>query len=58
MNSNEALGLPKGSIRAILALALVGAVVGLAAFGVPIPEGLWSLAGAGIAYYFAQKRTV
>ena len=57
MNKVHALGLPPSSVRALLAIMLVGGV--LAAAFYDMPEGkfaaLVGLAGAAIGYYFGSK---
>lgn len=55
MNKNEALGLPRGSVRAVLAIMLVSAVIGLAFTGKNAP-GLDAMAAGAVAWYFAAKR--
>ena len=51
MNSKEPLGLPKGSVRALLAFIIVGCVMGRVAFGQPVPEAAMALASAIAAAY-------
>lgn len=57
-NKNEAFGLPKGTVRAVLALTLVGALVAailvydVAAEGVTL---LSTLAGTALGYYFGAR---
>ena len=55
MDSKQALGLPAGSIRAILSLMLIGTVCALTFLGVLDPTILGGLAGAAIGFYFGQK---
>lgn len=55
MTTDKPLGLPKGSIRAILALVLVVAAVALTAFGYTVPGELWGLAGSAVGFYFATR---
>lgn len=59
MNKNEPLGLPRGSVRAILALLLVGSVVVFAGVsmvtGNAAPESMIGLAGMVVGYYFAKR---
>lgn len=59
MNTNEALGLPKGSVRAILSLMLIASLIYLAA-GLRVTEAvtaLVALAGAALQAYFAKPAT-
>lgn len=51
------LNLPAGSVRAILALLLVGTVCAIAAVRKELPPGLEGLAGAAIAFYFRSRDT-
>jgi hypothetical protein len=59
------LGLPTGSVRAILALLVVGASVGLAAWTVirgdgevpPVLAALFTMAGAIIEKYFEKRQS-
>lgn len=53
-NKDEAFWLPKGSIRALLALTVVGGVTYLCLVTQNI-EILSGLAGAGIGFYFSKK---
>lgn len=55
MNHDEALGLPKGSVRAILTIMLTGALIGAVLAGeADAAEKLGPLAGAGLAMYFLK----
>lgn len=49
------LNLPPGSVRALLALLLVGTVCGVATVRRELPPGLEGLAGAAIAFYFRAR---
>lgn len=51
---NAPLGLPAGSVRAILALMVVGGWIGAAIWNHPMP-GVDALAGAVVAYYFKSR---
>lgn len=55
MNPNEALGLPKGSVRAIIAMMLIGTVCTLAIRALPVPPELAGLASGAVGFYFGQK---
>ena len=54
MLKNLPLGLPLGSVRAILAIALVAAVIALAFQGKP-DKDLVLMAGIVLAFYFAGR---
>jgi hypothetical protein len=51
---NEPLGLPQGSVRAILTIILLLAVVGMA-FSTYTNEFIVSLASVAVGYYFASR---
>lgn len=55
LNPKQPLWLPQGSVRAILALVLVIAVVGLSFAALVDPEKLVELAVMVIAFYFGAK---
>lgn len=59
MNKNEPLGLPRGSVRAILALLLVASLIVFTGVsmvtGAAAPEALWGLGGMVVGYYFAKR---
>lgn len=57
-NPNNAWWLPAGSIRAVLAAGLVGAVIYLGITGGEIPDILGTLSGVGIAFYFSKSKGV
>jgi hypothetical protein len=56
-NKEEPLGLPKGSIRALLALGSVGSAIWFIATNIDVPE--WYYAGIAVivAFYFVSKKT-
>jgi len=49
------LGLPRGSVRAILALGLVGDVIALSLVGLVDAKDVVALAGIALAFYFAGR---
>jgi hypothetical protein len=49
------LGLPVGSVRAILALALTAAVIGLAFLGRLDPAKVFDLAILALGFYFITR---
>lgn len=49
------LYLPKGSIRAILALSLIGTLMYVVVVGYEVPDALLGLVGAVIGFYFGGK---
>ncbi len=53
-NRGEALGLPPGSVRALLALAVVVAYVGLCVWQTDIPS-LKDIAIMAVSFYFGSK---
>lgn len=53
---NAPFGLPTGSVRAILALLVVGGWIGAAIWNHPMP-GVDALAGAVVAYYFKTRES-
>lgn len=56
-DSKEPLGLPKGSVRAIIALALIGAlIVGVFTLAPEAIAPLIALAGVVATFYFEQRR--
>ncbi len=50
-NPNEPLGLPKGSVRALITLGIVGVVLALFALERTIPDQLLAAWGAVMLYY-------
>ena len=54
-NPEEPLGLPKGSVRAILALGVIFSSVVLLALGKIDVEQFAALTGVIVAFYFIQK---
>jgi len=52
---NQPLGMPKGSVRALIALAVVSTVMYLVTFQVNIPDQFWTIAIAVIAFYFGTR---
>lgn len=57
MNKKEALWLPPGSVRAILAIGLVAATIALSVVHGAVPEGIMSLASGAVGFYFASSRS-
>lgn len=55
MNKTEPLGLPRGSVRAILALMITGAVLALTVIRGAIPTDLVPLASVVVTYYFVTR---
>ena len=56
LDPTKPLWLPEGTVRAILTMMLVLAVVVLAAFQVGIPEVLSTLAGIALRDYFSTRQ--
>lgn len=57
MNKNEPLGLPRGSVRAILAIMIVGSTVVGFTIGTAVDQALVGIAGAVVGYYFAARNS-
>lgn len=57
MNKNEPLGLPRGSVRAILAIMIVGSTVIGFTIGTAVDQALVGIAGAVVGYYFAARNS-
>jgi hypothetical protein len=49
------LYLPAGSVRAIIALALIGTACACVACNKTIPEGFFGMAGIVVGWYFAKR---
>lgn len=56
MNASEPLGLPRGSVRAILALAVVGCAVYLFGTGQGVSVEFVAFSSPVIAWYFAARQ--
>lgn len=55
MNTKEPLGLPKGSVRALIALMLVITFCVTGAVTKIIPQELITLVGVIVGFYFGSK---
>lgn len=55
LNGTEPLGLPRGSVRAILALLVAGTAMLLFAAQREVTDGLIGLVGVVLAYYFNSR---
>lgn len=55
MDPKQPLWLPRGSIRAILALAVVGTALAMFLLNREVPESLAVLGGSIVGYYFASR---
>ena len=53
--SKEPLGLPKGSVRAILAVTTIGGAVAMYMAGITVPDWLISMAGTAFGFYFGTR---
>lgn len=51
----QPLWLPRGSVRAILAIALTGVICGLAAVGTVSGDAFLAVQASVIAFYFGTK---
>ena len=56
MNAQEPCGFPRGTIRATLALLLVGTACIYVFRNGTAPSGLMTLAGAAVAFYFSSRQ--
>lgn len=52
---DEPLGLPEGSVRAVLAVTLIGSVAVFMYLGLPIPEWYSTLATAYAMFYIGTR---
>lgn len=52
----DPLGMPRGSVRGLLALLIVGTACLLFILGRDVPEALIALVGAVIPYYFLHRQ--
>jgi len=55
MEEERPLWLPAGSVRAIIALSTVGAMIALLAMSGNVPEWFIAVVGSVIGFYFAKK---
>ena len=55
MNINEPLGMPKGSVRAIIGLAFTTAAIVALFLGKVIPGEFFGFIGAIIGFYFGSR---
>ena len=55
MDKTQPLGLPQGSVRALLALMITGAVLALTIVRGSIPTDLVPLASVVVTYYFVSR---
>jgi hypothetical protein len=55
MNPNEPFGLPNGTVRGIIALAITGVSLYLFATAQPVPEALLAVNGLVIGNYFGSR---
>ena len=55
MDMDKALGLPSGSVRAILAFGLTACLLYFIYLKYTIPEQLWTIVGMLIAFYFGTS---
>jgi len=51
----EPLGLPRGSVRAILAMAVVGGTMFIYLWKGEVPDWLISAFGTGFGFYFGSR---
>lgn len=53
---DKPLGLPGGSVRAMLAILIVGASVAYLFINKELPTGLVGVLGAVVGFYFASRK--
>lgn len=58
MENKNPLFLPAGSVRAIIALTAIIAVIVFVCFKIPIPDWYAVIAGSVIAYYFGNHTPI
>ena len=49
------LGLPVGSVRALITLSLIATIAGLLFIEIAVPEQLWVAFALGIGHYYGQR---
>lgn len=54
-NVKEPLGLPRGSVRALIAVILVGVTAYLFGIQAPVPTELLILDGVAMTHYFSER---
>jgi len=52
---NEPLGLPKGSVRALMALAVIGGTMFIYLWTNEVPDWLISAFGTAFGFYFGNR---
>lgn len=52
----EPLGMPRGSVRGAMALALVGTTCAIFLLGRPVPGELMTLIGVAMTFYFTARQ--
>lgn len=55
-NGNQPLYLPEGSVRAIMGIMMLVAVLLAFHLGTEVPGELWGLLGAVVGFYFGLKK--
>ena len=55
MKASEPLGLPRGTVRALIAIAFVGASVFLFVTGKTVPVELLTLTGIVVTFYYTTR---
>lgn len=57
IDGSQPLGLPRGSIRAIIALAFTGAIIAMFVTGTPMNEAVLASWGLIVGNYFGSRGT-
>lgn len=55
MDASEPLGLPRGTVRAVMAVAVLGVCLYLFAVGAEVPGELLTLMGTVTTFYFLER---
>ncbi len=56
-NGNEPLGLPRGSVRAVITLGIIGVTLGMFTMGAAVPDLLGGAFLAALGYYGLTRLT-
>ena len=55
-NKEQPLGLPKGSVRALLAIGTTATALYVVIASVTVPEWFYAAVGVIVAFYFVSKK--
>ena len=51
----KGIKIPVGTVRAVLAFMIVGAIFALSIMQIDVPGQLWGIGGAVVGFFFAQQ---